>query len=108
MNECVAVLAVCEASQGHPHAFSLINQSCVYLRFLTFSSSLDPIYFGIIDQVALAVGTCVQRMHQLKVLSTISIKPLPLFQAMGDRECPLDHVKVAYSLWVCTILVWVY
>ena len=46
-------------------------------------------------------------MPQLKVLSTFAIKPLPLFQALGDRECPLDHVKVEYPLWVCTILVWV-
>ena len=46
-------------------------------------------------------------MPQLKVLSTIVIKPLPLFQVLGDRECPLDHVKMVDLLWVCTILVWV-
>ena len=46
-------------------------------------------------------------MPQLKVLSTFAIRPLPLFQALGDRECPLDHVKVVYLQWVCTILVWV-
>ena len=47
-------------------------------------------------------------MHQLKVISIAWIKPVPLFQALGDRECPLDHVKVANQIWVCTILVWVY
>ena len=45
-------------------------------------------------------------MPQLKVLSTCAIRPLPLFQALGDRECPLDHVKWVDHLWVCTILVW--
>ena len=128
MNECVAVLAVCEAPQGHPHLVLSIKPVFI-LDFSLFCCSLDlPIaldfflfcqsmlcflsYFYLIDasatdQVASAVGTCVQRMPQLKVISISLIKPVPLLRALGDRECPLDHVKVVHQLWVCAILVWV-
>ena len=97
MNECVAVLAVCEAPQGRPHSINPV--------FSLISCSLESLSTAPGDQVASAVGTCVWRMLQLKVLSISWIKPLPVFQALGDRECPLDHVKVVEPR-VCTILVW--
>ena len=99
MNECVAVLAVCEAPQGRPHSINPV----FILDFSLFSCSLELSTAG--DQFASAVGTCVRRMNQLKVLSTFAIKPLPVFQALGDRECPLDHVQMVYPTLVCTILV---
>ena len=77
-------------------------QSCQsMLCFLSYFYLLDA---SGNDQVASAVGTCVRRMHQLKMLSIKWIKPLPVFRALEDRECPLDHVQVVP--WVCTILVW--
>ena len=51
------------------------------------------------------MGTCVRRIHQLKVLSIASINPLPVFRALGDRECLVDNVKVNAPKWVCAILV---
>ena len=48
---------------------------------------------------------CGQAMPQLRIVSTKYTNPLPLFQALEDRECPLDHVIVANPPWVCTILV---
>ena len=68
---------------------------------------LPYIDMSVSDQVALAVAMCGQAMPQLRIVSTKYIKPLPLLRALGDRECPLDHVKVVNPLWVCTILVWV-
>ena len=100
MNECVAVLAVCEAPQGHPHSISPV----FILDFSLISCSLDWLSTAS-DQVASAVETCVQRMHQLKVISITWINPVPVFQALGDRECPLDHVKVPNPRLVCIILV---
>ena len=104
MNECVAVLAVCEAPQGRPHSINPV----FILDFSLFSCSLDVLAIDPsvpIDQFASAVGTCVRRMHQLKVLFAFAIKPQPVFQALGDRECPLDHLQMVYPR-VCTILVW--
>ena len=100
MSECVAVLAVWEAPQGQLNA---VMESMLF-------SSLD---FGIVDEVASAVATCGRAMRQLKKLSTNIINPLPLVRALGDRDCPLEHVtvelQVEYPLasppWVCTILV---
>ena len=46
------------------------------------------------DEVALAVATCGQAMRQLRKLSIRFINPLPLLQALGDRDCPLEHVTV--------------
>ena len=57
------------------------------------------------DEVASAVATCGQAMRQLRKLTITYINPLPLLQALGDRNCPLEHVTVESSLWVCTILV---
>ena len=73
------------------------------LCFLSYFYLIDA---SATDQVASAVGTCVQRMPQLKVISISLIKPVPLLRALGDRECPLDHFKVAYSLLVCTLYLW--
>ena len=92
MSECVAVLAVWEAPQGQLNA---VMESMLF-------SSLD---FGIVDEVASAVATCGRAMCQLKKLSIYDINPLPLLQALGDRDCPLEHVTVRYPPWVCTILV---
>ena len=75
-----------------------------YQSMLYFLPYIDA---SLSDQVALAVVMCGQAMPQLRIVSTKYINPLPLLRALGDRECPLDHVKVA-SLWVCTILVWVF
>ena len=64
-------------------------------------SSLD---LSTSDEVPSAVATCGQVMRQLRKLSS-DINPLPLLQALGDRDCPLEHVTVTTPLWVCTILV---
>ena len=104
MNECVAVLAVCEAPQGHSHLVLSINPVFI-LDFSLFSCSLVRLSAVPSDQIASAVGTCVRRMHQLVAVSTFAINPLPVFLALGDRECPLDHFQVDTPLWVCTILV---
>ena len=65
-------------------------------------SSLD---IGIVDEVASAVATCGWAMSQLRKLLIDLIDPLPLLLALGDRDCPLEHVTVENPLWVCTILV---
>ena len=57
------------------------------------------------DEVASAVATCGQAMHQLRKLAITFINPLPLLQALGDRDCPLEHVTVKNLPRVCTILV---
>ena len=57
------------------------------------------------DEVASAVATCGQTMHQLRKLSITYIDPLPLLRALGDRDCPLEHVTVLLPPWVCTIFV---
>ena len=57
------------------------------------------------DEVASAVATCGQEMRQLRKLSIHGINLLPLLLALGDRDCPLEHVTVMDPLWVCTILV---
>ena len=92
MSECVAVLAVWEAPQGQLNA---VMESMLF-------SSLD---FEIVDEVASAVATCGRAMRQLKKLSIHDINPLPLLLALGDRDCPLEHVTVWNLPWVCTILV---
>ena len=92
MSECAAVLAVWEAPQGQLNAV-------VELKLL---SSLDPFTS---DEVASAVATCGQAMRQLRKLTISYINPLPLLRALGDRDCPLEHVTVKYPPWVCTILV---
>ena len=70
---------------------------------LKLFSSLDP---STSDEVASAVATCGQAMRQLRKLTISRINPLPLLQALGDRDCPLEHVTVKHT-WtlVCTILV---
>ena len=92
MSECVAVLAVWEASQGQ------LNAAVELMLF----SSLD---LSGSDEVASAVATCGLAMHQLRKLSVTYIDPLPLLWALGDRDCPLEHVTVENPRWVCTILV---
>ena len=92
MSECVVVLAVWEAPQGQLNA---VMESMLF-------SSLD---FGIADEVASAVATCGRAMNQLRKLSIYNINPLPLLLALGDRDCPLEHVTVLSPPWVCTILV---
>ena len=57
------------------------------------------------DEVASAVATCGHAMRQLRKLTIRYINPLPLLRALGDRDCPLEHVTVEYPQWVCTILV---
>ena len=60
------------------------------------------------DEVASAVATCGQAMRQLRKLTITYINPLPLLRALGDRDCPFEHVTVkdpSWVLWVCTILV---
>ena len=69
---------------------------------LKLLSSLDPFTS---DEVASAVATCGQAMRQLRKLTISYINPLPLLRALGDRDCPLEHVTVKYPPWVCTILV---
>ena len=91
MSECVAVRAVWEAPQGHLNA---VVQSMLF-------SSLDN---GGADGVPSAVATCGRAMSELRKLVLTMINPLPLLLALGDRDCPLEHVTVD-SLWVCTILV---
>ena len=92
MSECVAVLAVWEAPQGQLNA---VMESMLF-------SSLD---FPLVDEVASAVATCGRAMNQLKKLVIDSISLLPLLLALGDRDCPLEHVTVIGQPWVCTILV---
>ena len=57
------------------------------------------------DEVASAVAACGQAMRQLRQLTIRFINPLPLLQALGDRDCPLEHVNVTVTPLVCTILV---
>ena len=57
------------------------------------------------DEVASAMATCGQAMRQLRKLTIAYINPLPLLLALGDRDCPLEHVTVESPPWVCTILV---
>ena len=92
MSECVAVLAVWEAPQGQLNAV---------VELMLFSSL--AVSTG--DAVASAVATCGRAMRQLRKLSMSRINPLPLLRALGDRDCPLEHVTVESPLWVCTILV---
>ena len=92
MSECVAVLAVWEAPQGKLNAV---------VEIMLFSS-LDVSFS---DDVASAVATCGRAMRQLRKLSINVINPLPLLLALGDRDCPLEHVTVWSLQWVCTILV---
>ena len=92
MSECVAVLAVWEAPQEQLNAV---------VESMLFSS----LAFDIVDEVASAVATCGQAMNQLRKLVINFIKPSALLQALGDRDCPLEHVTVESLPWVCTILV---
>ena len=68
-------------------------------------SSLDFNIFDDDDEVASAVATCGLAMNQLRKLVISHIDPLPLLLALGDRDCPLEHVTVGSPPWVCTILV---
>ena len=94
MSECVAVLAVWEAPQEQLNAV---------VELMLFSSLDWSVTRS--DEVASAVATCGQAMRQLRKLFISSINPLPLLQALGDRDCPLEHVTVWNLPWVCTILV---
>ena len=67
-------------------------------------SSLDVSVSGS-DEVASAVATCGHAMRQLRKLSIAYINPLPLLRALGDRDCPLEHVTVKDPPWVCALLV---
>ena len=58
-----------------------------------------------LDEVDSAVATCGLAMNQLRKLVINIIDPLPLLLALGDRDCPLEHVTVDSPPWVCTILV---
>ena len=51
------------------------------------------------------MAICGQAMRQLRKLTINSIDSLPLLLALGDRDCPLEHVTVKKPPWVCTILV---
>ena len=57
------------------------------------------------DEVASAMATCGQAMRQLRKLTITYINSLPLLRALGDRDCPLEHVTVKNPPWVCTLLV---
>ena len=93
MSECVAVLAVWTAPQGQ---LNTVVESMLF-------SSLDNFMVGEVDS---AVATCGQAMSQLrKLVINIIMNPLPLLLALGDRDCPLEHVTVENPEWVCTILV---
>ena len=94
MSECVAVLAVWEAPQGQLNAV---------VELMLFSY-LDVSVSGN-DEVASAVATCGKAMHQLRKLSIRFMNPLPLLRALGDRDCPLEHVTMESPPQVCTILV---
>ena len=74
-------------------------QSCQAMLF----SSLDMLLTD--DEVASAVATCGRAMRQLRKLSIANINPLPLLQALGGRDGPLEHVTVQLPQSVCTILV---
>ena len=105
MSECAAVLAVWEAPQGQLNAV---------VELMLFSS-LDVF---VSDEVTSAVATCGRAMRQLRKLTISRINPLPLLQALGDRDCPLElvtvrtpswthgpHVTVERPPWVRTVLV---
>ena len=99
MSECAAVLAVWEAPQGQ------LNAVVQLMLFSSLGSLVSESGSGS-DEVALAVATCGQAMHQLRKLTIhYRINPLPLLRALGDRDCPLEHVTVKHPPWVCTILV---
>ena len=89
-------LAVWEAPQGQLNAV---------VELMLFSSLVQTV--GGSYEVASAVATCGRAMHQLRKLTISRINPLPLLQALGDRDCPLEHVTVQLPPWtlVCTILV---
>ena len=93
-------LAVWEAPQGQ------LNAVVQLMLFSSLGSLVSESGSGS-DEVALAVATCGQAMRQLRKLSITSINPLPLLQALGDRDCPLEHVTVESPPWtlVCTVLV---
>ena len=87
-------LAVWEAPQGQLNAV---------VELMLFSSLVQTV--GGSYEVASAVATCGQAMRQLRKLTISRINPLPLLQALGDRDCPLEHVTVKNPPWVRTILV---
>ena len=84
--------AVCEAPQGQLNA---VVEIMPFSSLGTYRS----------DEVASAVATCGQAMRQLRKLSIEYINPLPLLRALGNRDCPLEHVTVTVPPMVCTILV---
>ena len=92
MSECVAVLTVWEAPQGQLKAV---------VELMLFSS-LDV---SGSDEFASTVATCSQAMRQLRKLSIEYMNPLSLLRALGDRDCPLEHVTVEDPPWVCALLV---
>ena len=98
MSECAAVLAVWEAPQGQ------LNAVVQLMLFSSLDSPVSGSGSGS-DEVALAVATCGQAMRQLRKLTISFINPLPLLQALGDRDCPLEHVTVESPPWVRTVLV---
>ena len=67
-------------------------------------SSLDMSVSGS-EEIASAVATCGHAMPQLRKLSITCINPLPLLRALGDRDCPLEHVTVEDPPRVCALLV---
>ena len=98
MSECAAVLAVWEAPQGQ------LNAVVQLMLFSSLGSLVSESGSGS-DEVALAVATCGRAMRQLRKLTISMINPLPLLWALGDRDCPLEHVTVKHPPWVCTVLV---
>ena len=102
----VVFLAVWEAPQGQLDAVVELMLFSSLDMFIS-ESSLDDLFLDDFesDEVASAVATCGQAMRQLRKLSITYINPLPLLRALGDRDCPLEHVTVEEPPWVCTILV---
>ena len=98
MSECAAVLAVWEAPQGQ------LNAVVQLMLFSSLGSMVSESGSGSVE-VALAVATCGQAMRQLRKLTIHYTNPLPLLRALGDRDCPLEHVTVEIPPWVCTVLV---
>ena len=104
VNECVAVLAVCEAPQDLPH-FNLV---CTVMQ-ISMSAIFSPLgdsdddSLSHSDETSLAVTTCVQTMPQLKTLVIHVINPLPVLQSLSHRGSPLDSVTVENPHWVCTV-----
>ena len=89
---------------NHPIPLSRVQWSGVHVVTMLFSS-LGASRSGSGSAIASSVATCGRAMHQLRKLSIAYINPLPLLWALGDRDCPLEHVTVLQPPWVCTVLV---